>query len=199
MIATPPHRLAVLVLAGLLGAGAAAAQNGAVEVPAVSQAAADTDDAPGEGGVQGAVEAPGPATGDAWIDGRFADVDQYAGRHRDAFIDELARYRDAPRELVLELLDEDGWAPSDVFFACSLAQVVGRSCRYVSAAYAGEDPGMGWGAVASRLGAAPGSAPYLRLKRGYVESYGRWARPLELDAALRRDFPEHGKPPPGSG
>lgn len=135
------------------------------------------------------------ATGDAWVDAQLADIGRYGRRYRDAFIDELVRYREAPRALVEALLDERGWEPGDVYFACSLARVTGRSCRFV-VDRRGQPPAESWNALAAGLGAGAGSPEFTRLKRGIVHSYQRWARPLELDADLAEVFPDHGKPAP---
>lgn len=132
------------------------------------------------------------ATGDAWVDAQLADIGEYGRRHREAFIDELVRYREAPRELIVELLDARDWEPGDVYFACSLARVIGRPCRFVAAQRQQSLPGS-WEALATGLGAAPGSEEFGRIKRGMVRSYERWARPLTLDTELRRAFPDHGK------
>src|SRR3970282_126904 len=32
-----------------------------------------------------------------------------------------------------------------------------------------------------------------RLKRGFVPTYDRWARPIDIDVDLRKDFPNRGK------
>ncbi|NZA25649.1 hypothetical protein H0E84_04580 [Luteimonas sp. SJ-92] len=129
-----------------------------------------------------------PRSGDEWVDAQLTDINDYGRRHHAPFVDELVRYRGAPRDLVTDLLVERGWAPGDVYFACSIAQVIGRSCRYVIGEW-DRSHGEGWGALASRLGVAPGSEEFLRLKQGVVSSYGRWARPLEPDAALREAAP----------
>lgn len=137
------------------------------------------------------------ATGDPWVDAQLADINRYGRRYRDPFIDELVRYREVPRALVVALLDERGWEPGDVYFACSLAAVTGRSCRLV-ADRRGQTPSEPWSALAAELGAGAGSDAFSRLKRGMVHSYQRWARPLELDAELAAAFPDHGKPPPAA-
>lgn len=153
---------------------------------------------PGEEIDAGAVEA-GPedlsSTGDGWVDAQLVDIGRYGRRYRDAFIDELVRYRDAPRALVVELLEQRGWEPGDVYFACSLAAVAGRSCRSVVDRRDGP-VAIGWSALAGELEAGAGSEAFGRIKRGIVHSYGRWARPLELDAELAAAFPDHGYPPP---
>jgi hypothetical protein len=119
--------------------------------------------------------------GDAWVDGRLADIGAYAGTYREAFVDEVVRYRRAPRELVNELLARPGWTPGDVYFACSLALQSGRPCRAV-ADLRQRDPSQEWAAIARELGVAPGTAAYSELKRGIAASYVRWARPLPADA-----------------
>jgi hypothetical protein len=55
------------------------------------------------------------------------------------------------------------------------------------------DHGQGWGVMAQRLGIKPGSAEFHRLKKGFVPTYDRWARPIDIDADLRKDFPNRGK------
>lgn len=178
--------LFLLAIAGAFPMMPVAAAAAGDDPPAAAEAAAGADGADGADGAEEPVEETrGPATGDDWIDARFADLDRYAGRHRATFVDELVRYRDAPRELAETLLAEAGWSAGDLYFACALAQVVGRPCRAVVDARQ-EEPAATWSALAERLGAAPGSAPFRRLKQGYVASYRRWARPLEPDAELRR-------------
>jgi len=127
-----------------------------------------------------------PRSGDAWTDRQLADVNAYAARYRDAFIDELVRYFDAPRELVTELLVERRWAPGDVYYACAIARVAGRPCRALADAWA-QDYAEGWAPIARRMGIAPGSPEAMRLKLAFVDSYAHWARPVELDAELARE------------
>jgi hypothetical protein len=76
-----------------------------------------------------------------------------------------------------------------VYYACAIASVLGRPCRYVAQEWE-RDHGKGWGALAQRLGIAPGSAEFHRLKRGFVPSYDRWGRPIELDRELLESFPD---------
>lgn len=140
-----------------------------------------------------------PRSGDVWVDVWLGDMNRYGSRYRDPFIDEMVRYHGAPRDLVVELLARR-WAPGDIYFACALARLAGRPCRYVVDLWE-RDHGQGWGAMAKRLGIKPGSAQFHQLKRGMVPTYDRWGRPIELDAQLQRDFPgrgkgpQHGKPP----
>lgn len=134
-----------------------------------------------------------PRSGDTWIDVTLGDVNRYGSRYRDPFIDEMVRYHSAPRDLVVDLLARH-WAPGDIYYACALAKLLGRPCRYVVDVWE-RDHGQGWGAVAKRLGIKPGSAQFHQLKRGFVPSYDRWGRPIELDAQLQRDFPGRGHGP----
>jgi hypothetical protein len=137
-----------------------------------------------------------PRSGDAWVDTRLADINQYGQRYPGPFVDEVARYHGAPRALVDALLTERHWAPGDIYFACALAQVAGQPCRVVVDAWE-RDHAQGWGAIAKRMGIAPGSEPFHRLKRGIVPTYDRWSRPIAIDESLRADFPRRavqGKP-----
>jgi len=155
------HRCAVLLAASLLLAGTAFAQAGAF--------------------------AWNPRSGDAWIDAQLADINVYGGRYRGAFIDELVRYRAAPRELVTELVDERNWAPGDVYYACALAQVLGRPCRSLVQAW-GQFHDEGWAAVAKKAGIATRPDAMARLKQAITNSYERWGRPLaEMPEASPRD------------
>src|SRR5690606_19614160 len=70
-----------------------------------------------------------PRTGDAVVDARLADLNRYAARYPDAFIDELVRYFDAPRPLLEELLGKRAATPGDRYYACALARVPGRPGR----------------------------------------------------------------------
>lgn len=132
---------------------------------------------------------PDPGTGDAWLDTWLEDVDLYAARYRDAFVDEVARYQVAPRALVEQLLDEAGMRAGDVYFACAVGRALGRPCREIAAHWRRARSG-GWVGVLERLGVAQGGEPVVRVKRGLVASYDRWARPIQLDASLRRAFPD---------
>jgi hypothetical protein len=135
-----------------------------------------------------------PRTGDVWMDTRLSDINDYGYRYREPFINEMTRYYGAPRDLVFDLVVNRRWAPGDVYYACSLAQIIGRPCRYVVDEWE-RNHGQGWGVVAQRLGIKPGSAEFHRLKRGFVPTYDRWNRPIVLDRDLERDFPNRGKGP----
>lgn len=138
-----------------------------------------------------------PRTGDVWVDNQLNDINQYGYRYREPFIDEMTRYYGAPRELVSDLLVNQRWAPGDVYYACALARAAGRPCADVVDEWRRSN-GQGWGVVAQRLGIKPGSAEFHRLKKGFVPTYDRWGRPIELDRALVVDFPDRGKGPKGT-
>ena len=133
-----------------------------------------------------------PRSGDVWVDTWLGDMNRYGARYPEPFIDEMVRYHNAPRSLVVDLLQTRHWAPGDVYYACALASILGRPCRYVIDQYEA-DRGQGWGVVAQRLGIKPGSAEFHRLKKGFVPTYDRWARPIDLDDDLRREYPNRGK------
>ena len=133
-----------------------------------------------------------PRSGDVWVDTWLGDMNRYGTQYRDPFIDEMVRYHGAPRDLVTDLLVNRRWAPGDVYYACTIAQIIGRPCRYVVDDWA-VNHGQGWGVVAKRMGIKPGSAEFHRLKNGFVPTYDRWSRPIVLDADLKRVYPNHGK------
>lgn len=130
-----------------------------------------------------------PRSGDVWVDQRLGDINQYGTRYREPFIDEMTRYYGAPRDLVSDLIVRQRWAPGDVYYACAIAQQLGRPCRSVVDEW-NRDHGQGWGVMAQRMGIKPGSAEFHRLKKGFVPTYDRWSRPITLDADLRRQFPD---------
>ena len=128
-----------------------------------------------------------PRSGDAWIDAQLADINAYGSRYRGAFVDELVRYHAAPRDLVSELVDERNWAPGDVYYACALAQVVGRPCRSLVEVW-GQFHDEGWEAVAGKAGVAKRPDATQRLKQAITSSYERWGRPLaEVPPAQPQD------------
>ena len=133
-----------------------------------------------------------PRSGDVWVDTQLRDMNNYGYRYREPFIDEMVRYHGAPRDLVRDLIVDQRWAPGDVYYACSIASIIGRPCRYVVDEWQ-RDHGQGWGVMAQRLGIKPGSAEFHRLKKGFVPTYDRWARPITLDDDLRRAYPDRGK------
>lgn len=130
-----------------------------------------------------------PRSGDVWVDSRLDDVNRYGSRYQQPFVDEMVRYYGAPRSLVSSLLTERNWAPGDIYYACAIAQIIGRPCRHVVDEWE-RDHAQGWGNVAKQMGIKPGSSEFHRLKRGFVSSYDRWGRPIRIDEDLYRDYPE---------
>ncbi|AKC87129.1 hypothetical protein [Pseudoxanthomonas suwonensis] len=160
-----PLRIVLATVLALLSAGAASQPEDVSPVPAV---------------------AAGYATGDAWIDGRLADIDAYAERHPEAFAAELERYAGVPRAYVAGLLEQPGWRAGDVWFACFLARATEATCRSVVRGRSQAGAAAGWRPVAEDFGAAPGSKAYADLRLALADSYRRWARPLQPDPALTR-------------
>ncbi len=117
-----------------------------------------------------------PASGDASVDRHLADINEYASRYPAAFADEMARYYAVPRAYVEAMQQQPDWTAGDIFMACALAQIVGQPCRAVVREWSRDHEG-GWQAVAARLQAEPGSAPYRRLRSALDASYRRWDRP----------------------
>lgn len=116
-------------------------------------------------------------SGDATTDARLADINLYAARYRAAFADELVRYYAAPRDLVETLLQDPLWTPADIYYACAIAHVLGRPCRYVAEQWRREHA-EGWQGIARHLGIVPGSEPAKRLQQAFIPTYHRWGRPL---------------------
>lgn len=139
---------------------------------------------------------PDTRTGDAWVDRQLDDINRYAARYREVFVDELVRYHGAPRPLVLDLL-ERGWPPGDIYYACALGSVTGHPCRLVVERYAGGEV-PDWHAVVRRIGVEIGSPRHRRLKQGLVATYGRWGRPIEPEAPPPAAAPGGGEPVPVS-
>lgn len=168
MRALPGTRLShvLALMAGFLacaGHGVASAQ----ETPAASGA--------GSAGTTTTVESAG--TGDPWSDRQLDDIDLYAARHRDAFVDELVRYFDAPRALVEGLLDQPDWRAGDLYYACAIARAAGRPCRAVAESRARQREAA-WQSIAAQVGIEPGSAQSTRIRDSFADSYRHWARPL---------------------
>ena len=156
----------IALLLALAAACPAHAQEDAAEPPAVAAQAE-------------------PRTGSDWIDARLLDMNDYAARYRDAFVDEIVRYHQAPRALVEEALADEGMSAGDVYFACALAQAIGRPCRAVVDVWR-SDSSDGWQGVAERLDLDQLAGIHRRIRSDITESYARWARPLDPGAPPTR-------------
>jgi len=129
-------------------------------------------------------------SGDLWVDSRLGEINDYGYRYRDPFINEMTGYYGAPRPLVLDLF-ERRWSPGDIYYACSIAHVLGVPCINVVREY-DRHPGQGWGAIAKRMGIKPGSAQFHRLKNGFSHTYDRWGYPIVVGRNVHVDWSKHG-------
>ena len=149
---------AMLVLGMLSVAPQAVAQNSVTE-----QAAAD------------AVYAP--RTGNAWIDRHLVDINRYAARYPQSFLDEIARYYGVSRAYAESLVQQPAWEPADVLMACALAKTLTQPCRAVVREWS-RDHSEGWAGVIKRLQAKPDAKQSRAVREQIEASYVRWARPL---------------------
>jgi hypothetical protein len=174
---TPLRPILAVVLAAMLG-------DAASQPATPSQGASATPDAV-SGGARRA-----HATGDAWLDGRLAEIDAYAARHPEAFAAELERYAGVPQAYVHGLLARTGWGGGDAWFACFLARAAEATCRSVVRGRTQAGADAGWETVAAGFDADPGSEAYTAVRLSLADSYRRWALPLQPDAALSRALRE---------
>lgn len=126
-------------------------------------------------------------TGDAWIDTWLADINHYAERYPDSFLDEVARYSGVDRGYIAALVNNHGWHAADVYFACFWAKAIKVSCREVVRAFSAHREG-GWQAAVEALPVPPDNLHKRALRHAIVASYRHWDRPITLDATLRRQL-----------
>ena len=129
-------------------------------------------------------------SGDAWVDTRLYEVNDYGMRYRDPFISEMTTYYGAPRSLVTDLFGRN-WSAGDIFMACAIAKIAGVPCVNVVRSYEA-DRGQGWGNIAKRMGIKPGSREFHQLKNGFSNTYDRWGYPVRVDSNVRVDWSKHG-------
>ena len=177
---SPRLSLCAVLVAGLMSLATAGLARPVAEGPAA--AAAANPAAPADHTAY--------ATGDAWIDGRLADIDAYAARYPDAFADELERHAGIPQAYTLALLARPGWHGGDAWFACFLGRAVQASCRSVVRERSRAGPDATWTSVAAEFDARADSPAYASLRLALADSYRRWDRPLLPDAALKRALRE---------
>lgn len=147
--------------------------------PAFAQATAQ---APAEA----PAERPHYATGDTWIDTRLADIDRYAADYPETFAAEIERYAGMPRAYVHGLLAQPGWHAGDAWYACFLARALESDCREVVRARARLGREGSWAEVVAGLRPESAPDPHHALRLSMADSYRRWGRDLQPDAALRR-------------
>lgn len=162
--------LPILLLAACLGIG--------VLPTAHAQASA--------GPASEASERPHYDTGDAWLDRQLADIDRYASAYPETFAAEVERYAGASRAYVRGLIAQPGWNAGDAWYACFLARALQTDCRSVVRARARLGRQGGWTGVVAELRAENAADPHYALRLSMADSYRRWGRDLQPDAALRR-------------
>lgn len=113
-----------------------------------------------------------PRTGDTFVDAQLGDINVFASGNRNGFIDDVVVSFGAPRYLVTEYYVERRWAPGDIYYACAIAYHLGRPCLEIIRIYE-RDHGMGWGAIAQRLGIKPGSPAFHALKGHVGKGHGK--------------------------
>jgi len=116
-------------------------------------------------------------TGDAWVDTWLQDINHYAERYPDSFLDELTRYSGVPRGYAAALINTHGWQAADVYFACFWAKAIEVSCRDTVRAFSANAEG-GWEAVVERLAVPPKNLHWRALRHAIVASYTHWDRPI---------------------
>ena len=123
-----------------------------------------------------------PRTGDVSLDAYLGEINTYGRGDPDYFYDDMVSSYGVPRDYVRELYVDRRWAPGDIYYACALAQVLGRPCQEIVSDYDGH-PGLGWGALAQRMGIKPGSDRFHALKgrvgngHGKLKSHGQGKPP----------------------
>ena len=132
------------------------------------------------------------ATGDAWVDSQLHDINHYAERYPDSFLDEVARYAGVSRGYVAALMQTHGWQAGDIYFACFWARAIERSCRESVQAWSRAAPEEGepkrWKAVVAELPVKPTNLHWRALRHAIVASHDHWDRPVTLDATLQRQL-----------
>lgn len=118
-----------------------------------------------------------PRSGDAWIDRYLADINRYAARYPQSFLDEMARYYSVSRAYAESLMQQPAWEPADVLMACALARTIAQPCREVVREWS-RDHSEGWAGVARRMQDKPDTKQNRAIREQMEASYQRWARPL---------------------
>ncbi|WP_336331322.1 hypothetical protein [Stenotrophomonas maltophilia group sp. Smal12] len=109
-------------------------------------------------------------TGDRWIDAQLQDINHYAERYPDAFLDEVSRYADVPRGYLNALFTTHGWQAGDIYFACFWAKASAQTCRDSVRAFS-QNPEGGWEAVVKRMPTRPENLHYRAVRHAIVASY----------------------------
>ena len=118
-----------------------------------------------------------PRSGNSWVDRHLVDINIYAARYPQSFLDEVARYYGVSRAYSESLVQQPAWEPADVLMACALAETLARPCREVVREWS-MDHSEGWAGVAKRLQDKPDAKQSRAIREQIEASYSRWARPL---------------------
>jgi hypothetical protein len=132
-------------------------------------------------------------TGDAWVDTQLQDINHYAERYPDSFLDEVSRYAGVSRGYVAALMYTHGWQAGDIYFACFWGSVTEHSCRDAVRAFSRAVPAEAgdfkrWSEVVDTLTVTPTNLHWRALRHAIVASHDHWDRPVELDAVLKRQL-----------
>ena len=118
-----------------------------------------------------------PRSGNGWVDRHLVDINVYAARYPQSFLDEVARYYGVSRAYAESLVQQPAWEPADVLMACALAKTLTLPCRTVVREWA-MDHSEGWAGVAKRLQDKPDLKQSRAIREQIEASYLRWSRPL---------------------
>ncbi len=118
-----------------------------------------------------------PRSGNPWVDRHLVDINAYAARYPQSFLDEVARYYGVSRAYTESLVQQTAWEPADVLMACAIAKTLTLPCRAVVREWS-RDHAEGWAGVAKRMQEKPDSKQNRAIREQIEASYLRWARPL---------------------
>jgi len=127
-----------------------------------------------------------PNTGNTWVDEQLIDMNAYAQRYPEAFVDEVVRYGGGQREMV-QLLLNHGWLPADIWFACFWAQVVDMPCNELLPLRQHQRQ-KAWLDILQQLPVKPENEHYRALRHALVASFDHWERPIQLDTLLQQQL-----------
>jgi hypothetical protein len=130
-----------------------------------------------------------PGTNDAWLDAQLADINRYAERYPESFLDELVRYAGISYDYASAMMKQQGWQGGDLYFACFWGKAIDLGCRPLVRLRA-QHPDLGWAERVATLPVEPGRLHWRAVRHAVVDSYQRWDRPITLDAVLRRQMAE---------
>ena len=150
------------------------------------------------GAVSAQVISYSPRTGDIWVDSQLGQMNDYGRRDRNYFVDDVVGSFGAPRYLVNDLLNNRGWNPGDVYYACALAYQLRRPCNDVVRSRE-QNRGQGWGVIAKRMGIKPGSAEFHALKGQMGKSNGKFRGHGPGNSGKHDDNNGHDQGPGNSG